>query len=121
LAVTQSFFKNDALLFHVNIGYNYLRIAKRNDLKAIWGVGTQVHLFRGFHFVGEVFSGDPYVAGAGTAVQVGFRHFISDLLQLDMTAGKGFAGANPMPFWVTTGIRLVIDNFINRKPQKLKV
>lgn len=121
LAITQSFFRNDALLLHANIGYNYLRLGSENDVKPIWGFGTQAHLYRGFHFVGEVFSGDPYVAGAETAFQVGFRHFASDLLQIDMTIGKGFAGANPMPFWATAGVRLVTERFLKTKSSKGKV
>jgi hypothetical protein len=109
LMLTQSILKNDMILLHAILGYNYLRIEKSNDFKAIWGLGTQIHIHDCFHFVGEVFSGDPYVAGAGTAVQLGFRHFMSDFFQIDMTIGNGFGGSNPMPLWITTGLRMVTD------------
>ncbi len=122
LMVTQSFLKNDGILIHGNVGYNYLRIGKTNDIKPIWGVGTQIHTYKGFHLVAEVFSGDPYVSGAGTAFQGGFRHFVSDLIQIDMTVGKGFGGSNPMPIWSTAGVRMVTEYFLNKgkkKPNKV--
>ncbi|MCS6933971.1 MAG: transporter [Chitinophagales bacterium] len=121
LMLTQSFFKNDGVLIHGNIGGNYLRIDKQNDLKLIWGLGTQIRMHGGFHFVGEVFSGDPYVAGAGTAVQAGMRYFVSDLLQLDMTIGNGLGGTEPMPVWISGGVRWVTEYFYRKRNKKQHV
>jgi hypothetical protein len=105
--ITQSVGKDDAYLFHVNVGLNYQRVDQRNEFINTWGIGTQLRVYRGFHWVGEVFSGDPYIPGTGTAYQIGFRHFFSEWLQIDGTVGKGIAGAEPLPFWASVGVRWV--------------
>ena len=102
---------NDKILLHGNIGANYLHINSSDNLLATWGVGTQVRTLKGLHVVGEIFSGDPYVPGAGTSWQVGFRHFISDFVQVDVTVGQGVGGTNPLPTWYSAGIRLVTTAF----------
>jgi len=114
LSVSQSFIEGDKILIHGNVGTNYLKVNSEHQTAVTWGFGTQVHIYKGLHAVGEYFSGDPYVAGAGTAYQAGFRHFINDLIQVDMTVGKGIGGTNPLPFWYSAGIRLVTTKF--RKP-----
>lgn len=111
LIASQCFGQGEKLLIHANLGLSYLNGNNTEQTVATWGVGTQVKLYRGLHAVGEVFSGDPYVPGAGMAYQAGFRHFISDLVQVDMTAGKGFAGDTPLPYWYSAGIRLVTERF----------
>jgi hypothetical protein len=63
------------------------------------------------YLVGEIFSGDPYIPGTGLAYRMGFRHFISDLIQFDATAGKGISGAVVMPFWASAGIRVVTEKW----------
>lgn len=112
--ISQCFGMEENLLLHLNTGLNYLHINGANDVMAIWGFGTQIKTIGGFHLVGEVFSGDPYVPGAGTAYQTGFRHFFSNLFQVDMTIGKGIAGENPLPFWFSAGVRLVFTKFATR-------
>jgi hypothetical protein len=57
--------------------------------------------------VGEIFSGDPYADATGSAFQAGFRHFISEYIQVDATVGSGISGQNRMPVWGTVGLRLV--------------
>jgi hypothetical protein len=111
LTLTQAFGEGERLLLHANTGLNYLHIDGANDVLLTWGVGSQLRTLGGFHLVGELFSGDPYVPGTGTAYQAGFRHFFSDLLQIDMTFGKGIAGMNPLPFWVSGGVRIVLTTF----------
>lgn len=111
LSVSQSFIEGDKILLHGNVGANYFKVSGTDQTAVTWGVGSQVNIYRGFHVMGEFFSGDPYVAGAGTAYQVGFRHFISDLVQVDMTVGKGVGGAHPLPMWYSAGIRLVSARF----------
>lgn len=110
--INQSVGKNDQYLFHVNLGANYLQVAGENRTIATWGIGTQIRAIKGWHFVGELFSGDPYIPGTGTAYQLGYRYFFSDLLQVDMTAGKGIAGDVIMPFWYTAGVRIVTERFL---------
>jgi len=44
-------------------------------------------------------------------LQAGFRHFISDEIQIDGTIGKGIAGDEILPTWGSLGIRLVFDWF----------
>jgi hypothetical protein len=59
------------------------------------------------HFEEELFSGDPYIPGTETAYQLGYRYFFSDLLQIDMTVGKGISSETIMSFWFTAGVRIV--------------
>lgn len=54
-----------------------------------------------------MFSGDPYVQGAGGAYQAGFRIIFNDHLQLDGTWGGGLWGSSITPVWFSSGIRVV--------------
>ncbi len=112
---SQSFGDQEDLLLHANIGANYLYANQQNDWVSTWGFGAQWRVYQGFHLVGEVFSGDPYIPGTGLAYQAGFRHFFSDLLQVDATIGKGIAGETIMPFWASVGIRVVTTRFQSKK------
>ncbi|MBX2962723.1 MAG: hypothetical protein KF687_09435 [Cyclobacteriaceae bacterium] len=94
VTISQSFGEGDQVLLHLNGGGNYLHVANEDELIGTWGFGTQIHTRKGFHLVAEIFSGDPYVPGSGISYQVGFRHFFSDLFQIDMTYGKGISGEN---------------------------
>jgi hypothetical protein len=105
--ISQCVGEGEKLLVHLNTGFNYLHISGENQWLHTWGFGSQVKVIRGFHLVGEIFSGDPYVPGTGTSYQVGFRHFFSDMLQIDGTLGEGIAGENRMPLWVSIGVRWV--------------
>lgn len=111
LIASQSFGKGDAVLIHGNVGLNYLRRDGKDELINTWGLGTQIHTIGGFHLVGELFSGDPYVPGSGVSYQVGFRHFFSDFLQIDGTIGNGIGGRTKLPFWFSAGVRIVFDFF----------
>lgn len=115
LAVTQCFGKNEDLLIHANLGANYLYIEKKDKLVSIWGLGTQIKTYRGAHIVGEIFSGDPYIAGAGMAYQTGIRYFFNENFQVDATLGKGLSGENKMPFWGSVGLRLVTSAFQSKQ------
>lgn len=109
--VSQCFGEREDLLLHLNLGLNYLYIGQKHELLRTWGFGVQARTLGGFHLVGEIFSGDPYVPGSATSWQLGFRHFFSDLLQIDATIGKGFAGENPLPTWFSAGGRIVTERF----------
>ncbi|MDP2040395.1 MAG: hypothetical protein Q8S14_02300 [Algoriphagus sp.] len=113
--ITQCFGENEDVLIHANVGGNYLHIDQSGDLLGTWGFGSQVRVFKGMHLVGEIFSGDPYVPGAGVSYQVGYRYFFSDLLQIDMTVGEGMGGAQPLPFWFSAGVRIVTEKFLTLK------
>lgn len=115
LMVSQSFGEGDKLLLHGNVGGNYLHINGEDKLINTWGIGTQVKAYKGLHLVGEVFSGDPYIPGTGMAVQGGYRYFISDMVQIDTTVGKGLSGATVMPLWFSAGIRIVTRRFSRRR------
>lgn len=114
LTVSQSFGEGDQVLLHLNGGGNYLHSAGEDELIGTWGLGTQIHTGKGFHLVAEIFSGDPYVPGSGISYQLGFRHFFSDLFQIDMTYGKGISGENILDPWVSAGIRLVFEMFLKK-------
>lgn len=115
--VSQCFGAGERLLLHLNGGGNYLRVSRPeagtdpHRLVATWGFGSQLRTVGGLHVVGELFSGDPYVPGTGTAYQAGFRYFVSDLLQLDATVGEGLAGKVQLPFWFSAGVRIVTTRF----------
>ena len=64
-----------------------------HQLVATWGVGGQLRTVGGLYVVGELFSGDPYVPGTGTAYQTSFRYFVSPLMHVDATVGQGPSGA----------------------------
>jgi hypothetical protein len=115
LTVSQCFGENDKFLFHGNLGGNYLHIDGSNTLISTWGLGTQIKVYKGMHLVGEIFSGDPYIPGTGTSWQAGYRYFFNDLIQIDMTIGNGIAGDVIMPFWYTTGVRIVTEKFLKKK------
>ena len=99
------------MLLHLNLGTNYLDGSLAEKWQFTWGLGTQLRTLGGFHLVGEIFSGDPYVPGSGLSYQVGFRHFFSDDVQIDGTLGKGIGGETPLPLWFSFGIRLVFHTF----------
>ena len=107
LAVTQAFFKEDDFLIHANVGTSAIAAPGIDPAKLTWGVGTQVETLYDIHLIGEIFSGDPYVQGAGGAYQAGSRIIFNDHLQLDATFGGGFFGDTLMPFFVSSGVRIV--------------
>ena len=103
LAVTESLMEGDQILLHGNFGFVN---ASASGKKATWGTGSQVRLRGGFHVVSEVFSGDPYAESSGIAFQAGFRHFVSQYIQIDATVGSGISGQPRLPVWATVGLRL---------------
>jgi len=111
MAATQCIGEEENVLIHTNAGTTYLYADQENNFDFIWGIGTQIKIYKGLHGVAEVVSGDPYIEGTGLAYQVGGRYFISDLMQIDAACGNGFSGENKMPFWVTFGVRFVITAF----------
>lgn len=113
--ITQSLGERDKILIHGNLGINHLWLAADYSVMT-WGLGSQFRVKGGFHGVVELFSGDPYIPGTGTAYQVGFRHFFSDLFQIDMTYGKGIGGEVVLPHWFSAGIRLVTEKFLKNRP-----
>ncbi len=107
LAVTQAFIKEDDFLIHANVGVSAVSAPGLEPAKLTWGVGTQIETFYDIHLIGEVFSGDPYVQGAGGAYQAGLRMIFNDHLQLDATWGGGLWGDSIMPVWFSSGVRVV--------------
>jgi hypothetical protein len=112
LALSESLDSRDHVLFHQNLGLLLVRGERGREPQITWGVGTQIHLFRGLHFVGEVFSGDPYATTSSGAFQVGGRHFLSRFVQLDATLGRGLWGGDTrLPLWGSVGIRIASDPY----------
>ena len=97
----------DELLVHANVGLGAVRIEGATVRRFTWGLGTQVHVRRSVNLVAEVFAGDPYGGVSGIAMQDGFRFILSEHVQLDTTTGWGVTGAPRLPFWISTGIRIV--------------
>ncbi len=107
LALTQAFFKEDDFLIHANLGFSAVSAPGLVPAKLTWGVGTQIETVYDFHLIAEIFSGDPYVQGAGGAYQAGFRIIFNDHLQLDGTWGGGLWGDTITPVWFSSGVRIV--------------
>ncbi len=102
-AMTESLFDNERVLIHANIG-----VSTSSEITVgTWGIGSQVRLIGGLHAVMEIFCNDPYSGKTGGAYQVGFRHIISDSLQLDLTGGSGLFGSEQMSSFVGMGLRFV--------------
>jgi hypothetical protein len=118
VAVSQCFGKNENVLIHGNIGISHIQYSNSNTSVLTWGLGTQIRTVGGLHVLGEIFSGDPYVPGSGLSYQAGFRHFVNNFVQLDLTVGQGISGQNKLPFWYGVGVRLVTDWFDKRHKNK---
>jgi hypothetical protein len=105
LAATESLFDNERVLIHANLGIS----TTNPESVATWGLGTQIRMIGGLHAVMEVFYNDPYAGKTGGAYQVGFRHIVSDSVQIDMTMGGGIFGSEQMPTFAGMGLRMVSD------------
>jgi hypothetical protein len=79
LTLSQCFGEGEKILVLANLGANFLFINNDSQFVSTWGFATQIKVYEGLHFVGEVFSGDPYIPGTGLAYQTGIRHFIRGL------------------------------------------
>jgi hypothetical protein len=90
----------ERLNLHVNIGLtNTNHPGKSSEQAVVWGIGTQVHLFRNVLYgVTEIASGDPYGLSSGAIYQIGLRFFASDRMQMDTSYGSGIWGS-PRPGW----------------------
>ncbi len=107
LSFTESLFREDGLLIHANVGFAGSSVT---NSRFSWGIGTEFHVYDPLHLVAEIYSGDPYIAGASGTTQFGARFYFSDHLQLDLTGGVGlFADKREdvTPPFVGTGLRIV--------------
>ena len=111
LLLTQCLGKDENVLIHAQAGGTYLRkkASKENLTGLVFGLGTQVKVYKGFHLIGEVVNGDPYDHGAGSMYQLGIRQFISEKLQIDCAYGNKLKGASGVASWLTAGFRYVVS------------
>jgi hypothetical protein len=109
--LTQCFGMDDNVLIHAQAGGTYLKnkASKEKLSGLVFGLGTQVKVYRGFHLIGEIVNGDPYEHGAGSMYQLGIRQFASDRLQFDLAFGDGISGDKKANSWVTCGVRYVLS------------
>ncbi|MEI6155069.1 MAG: hypothetical protein WCQ90_13390 [Deltaproteobacteria bacterium] len=104
-AWTESLFDKERVLIHASLG-----ISTSSEVTVgTWGLGTQIRMIGGLHAVMEVFCNDPYAGKIGGAYQAGFRHIISDHIQIDFTGGSGLFGSNQINSFVGMGVRFVSD------------
>ncbi|MCX8080248.1 MAG: hypothetical protein N3F09_03315 [Bacteroidia bacterium] len=115
LTISQCIGEGEKVLIHGNVGGNYLHDNGMEQFINTWGFGSQIKVYKGMHAVMELFSGDPYIPGTGTAYQLGFRYFFNNDLQIDGTIGQGIGGRIKMPFWASAGVRIV---FQTKKKEK---
>jgi len=109
LAVTESFGENEAVNIHANAGCVLVDPGDGLKARLIWGIGTQVRIYRGFHSVSEIISGDPYSDSQGGGLQIGFRQFLSERVQIDGNFGSGLWGDPKLPLWLGAGLRAIFD------------
>ena len=109
LALTEAFGDKERILIHVNVGISHAKPDDTWKYAMTWGVGTQIRLVGGLHYVGEIFHGDPYSGDTGGSFQTGFRYFVSDRIQIDATGGSGFWGDNKPETFFGCGIRFIFD------------
>lgn len=104
-AMTESLFDKERVLIHANLG-----ISTSSEINVgTWGLGAQVRMFGGLHAVIEIFCNDPYSGKIGGAYQAGFRHIVSDRIQIDLTGGSGLFGSDQINTFVGMGLRIVSD------------
>ena len=109
LAFTESFGEKERVLIHANIGITYSKPDNYWRYATTWGIGTQIRLIGGMHFVGEIFHGDPYAGDYGGTFQTGFRYFVSEKVQIDATVGSGLWGDNKPDTFLGCGLRIIFD------------
>ena len=103
--------EKERVLIHANLGFVSTRPEEeRRKTITTWGIGAQIRLIGGLHSVSEIFYGDPYSGEEGGAFQVGFRHFISENIQVDATVGSGLWGSPRVETFVGFGFRIVFDH-----------
>jgi len=109
--LTQCFGEDENVLIHAQIGGTYLRDkeSRKNLTGFVFGFGTQVKVYKGFHLIGEIVNGDPYEHDAGSMYQLGIRQFVKDDFQFDCAFGGGISGETGASTWVTAGIRYVLS------------
>lgn len=105
MAMTASFFDNDRVLLHWNVGFT----TDNYTTKATCGIGTQFRIVGGLNGVAEIFQNDPYGGDTGGAYQAGFRYAFSDYVQVDMTGGTGFFGKRDTTAYYGMGVRFVTE------------
>ncbi|MDX2011481.1 MAG: hypothetical protein SFW67_14880 [Myxococcaceae bacterium] len=122
LALTQNI-ADERVLIHANLGVAALLTGPERVTVVTAGVGTQVRLYRFVHAVGEVFAGDPFdPRRVAPSMQVGFRLILSDVVQVDGTAGAALANDDvhvPLgaAWWGTLGLRLVTPPLWRLEPR----
>ncbi|MBX3218942.1 MAG: hypothetical protein KF795_00405 [Labilithrix sp.] len=109
-ALSESLLPDDKFLVHQNLGVFATTKDGARKGTVTWGLGTQINLVGGLHFCGELFSGDPYAATPGVAIQAGVRHFVSRIVQIDATLGRGVSG-DGLPLWGSIGLRIASDPY----------
>ena len=111
MLLTQCFGNEENVLIHAQAGGTYLKDkeSKENLFGFVFGLGTQVKVYKGFHLIGEIVNGDPYEHGTGSMYQLGIRQFVSDQLQFDSSFGDGISGDTKAASWITCGVRYVLS------------
>ena len=110
-SATQCFGEDENVLIHAQAGGAFIKDKEDKKFKGglVFGLGTQVKIYKGFHGIAEIVNGDPYIQNAGAQFQMGVRQFVSDKLQVDCAYGSGIGGDSRMSSWITAGIRYVLS------------
>jgi len=110
-SATQCIGEDENVLIHGQVGGAFIKNQKNKEFKGglVFGLGTQVKVYKGFHLIGEIVNGDPYIQNAGSQYQLGIRQFVSDKLQFDCAYGGGIGGEARASSWITAGIRYVLS------------
>ncbi|MDQ5986351.1 MAG: hypothetical protein CSYNP_02072 [Syntrophus sp. SKADARSKE-3] len=105
LTLTESLGEKDRVLIHGNIGITYMKPDDYWRYATTWVVGTEVRLFSGLHYLGEIYHGDPIGGDYGGAFQTGLRYCFNEKIQVDVTGGTGLWGDKKPSTFFGIGLR----------------
>jgi hypothetical protein len=74
LTFTELLGDHERALIHANIGVNYAKPETDWRYSVNWGLGTQIRLIGGLHYVAGIFYGDPHSGDSGSPFQTGFPY-----------------------------------------------
>ena len=118
VTATQCIGTDEQFLLHLQLGGTFIHNTDIDETTGkktgtqkgfVLGVGAQTKIYKGLHLVSELVQGDPYDSRAPMMYQLGIRQFVSDRLQIDCAFGGAFKDTGRSGFWITGGIRYVLD------------
>jgi len=105
LALTESPFASDVLLFHLNAGV--VGSPGERDHGPSWALAAGYGLLQELVVFVEVFSSDPLVEPTAGAGHTGLSYALSEFVAFDVTAGTKLWGESSTEAFATVGVKIV--------------